>query len=156
MRRHTSLHPLSEHHHALVQALEIARAAQAPVAERRARLRQAAESLLHFWEGGGQNHFREEEEVLLPALARHMRLDQDADVMRMLADHAQIRAAIQDIGSALSENRVEDGQIIATGQLLHDHVRLEEDTIFPRIEAALDERELVALKPHLTSLHRKP
>jgi hemerythrin-like domain-containing protein len=156
MKRHPSLHPLSEHHHhALVQALEIARAAKAPGAARSARLRHAAESLLHFWETSGRAHFREEEDVLLPALARHGRLDQDPAVMRMLADHAQIRAALQDLAAALAENRLEESQVTILGQLLHDHVRLEEDTIFPRIESVLGEQELAALRPHLTSLHAK-
>jgi hemerythrin-like domain-containing protein len=145
---------LSEHHHhALVQALEITRASRAAGADRPAKLRQAAESLLHFWEASGRSHFREEEDVLLPALARHVRLDQDADVMHMLADHAQIRAALHDLSEALAGDRLEESQVIHLGQLLHDHVRLEEDKIFPRIEATLEEQELAALSPRLTFLH---
>jgi len=156
VKRHPSLHPLSEHHHhVLVQALEIARAAKAPGPDRPARLAQAAESLLHFWEIAGQTHFREEEDVLLPALARHVRLDQEPAVMRMLADHAQIRAALQDLSAAVRENRPVEPQVTSLGQLLHDHVRLEEDTIFPRIECLLDERELAAIGPLLSSLHPK-
>jgi len=154
MKRHISLHPLSEHHHhVLVEALEISRAARAPTDDRTARMRQAAESLLRFWEHGGRTHFREEEDVLLPALARHVRLDQDADVMRMLADHAHIRADMQDLREMLDANRLEADRVIAMGQLLHDHVRLEEDKIFPRIEKVLQEDELVRLAPHLTRLH---
>ena len=154
MKRHASLHPLSEHHHhVLVEALEISRAARASVSERAAMLRQAAESLARFWEQGGRTHFREEEDVLLPALARHVRLDQDADVMRMLADHAQIRAGMQDLREMLDTSRLAEDQVIALGQLLHDHVRLEEDKIFPRIERLLQEDELLRLAPHLTRLH---
>jgi hemerythrin-like domain-containing protein len=82
-----------------------------------------------------------------------VRLDQDADVMRMLADHAQIRAGMQDIKEMLDANRLEADRVIALGQLLHDHVRLEEDKIFPRIESVLQEAELLHLGPHLTRLH---
>ena len=154
MKRHVSLHPLSEHHHhVLVQALEISRASRASADDRTARLRQAAESLLRFWERGGQIHFREEEEELLPAYGRHVRLDQDANVMRMLADHAQIRAGMQDIKEMLGSDRLAEDRVIALGQLLHDHVRLEEDKIFPRIETVLQEDELFRLGPHLTRLH---
>ena len=154
MKRHPSLHPLSEHHHhVLVEALEIARAGKLSGPGRAAKLRQAAESLLHFWEVIGRTHFREEEDFLLPALARHVRLDQEPAVMRMLADHAQIRAALQDLAVALRENRLEESQVISLGQLLHDHVRLEEDTIFPRIESVLDEHEMEALRPLLTQLN---
>ena len=156
MKRHPSLHPLSEHHHhALVQALEIARAAKLDGPDRSARLHHAAKSLLHFWEVAGRTHFRDEEDFLLPALARHVRLDQEPAVERMLADHAQIRAAIQDLASALAENRLEEHQVTSLGQLLHDHVRLEEDTIFPRIESILNEDEFTALKPLFTHLHAK-
>jgi hemerythrin-like domain-containing protein len=145
---------LSEHHHhVLVEALEISRAARSSAADRTARLRHAAESLLRFWEQGGRTHFREEEDELLPALARHVRLDEDADVMRMLADHAQIRAGMQDLREMLDSNRLGEDRVIALGQLLHDHVRLEEDKIFPRIETLLQEDELLRLGPHLTRLH---
>jgi hemerythrin-like domain-containing protein len=154
MKRHRSLHPLSEHHHhVLVQALEIARAAKAPGPERDARLRKAAESLLRFWERDGQIHFREEEEQLLPAFARHVALNEDPDVMRMLADHARIRAAMQDVRQMLDAGPLEAESVISLGQSLHDHVRLEEDKIFPRMEAVLTEDELVRLGPHLTRLH---
>jgi hemerythrin-like domain-containing protein len=154
VKRHSSLHPLSQHHHdVLVAALQISRASRTPANERAARLRQAAETLVRFWEQSGRTHFREEEEVLLPALARHVRLDQDADVMRMLADHAQIRAGMQDLQEMLAVARLEADRVTALGQLLHDHVRLEEDNIFPRIENILQEDELLRLSPHLTRLH---
>jgi len=89
----------------------------------------------------------------LPAYGRHVRLDEDADVMRMLADHAQIRAGMQDLREMLDANRLGEDRLIALGQLLHDHVRLEEDKIFPRIETVLPEDELFRLGPHLTRLH---
>ena len=156
MKRNASLVPLSEHHHhALVQALEIARVAKLSGAERRARFLQAAESLAKFWETAGRTHFREEEDALLPALARHVRLDQEPAVMRMLADHAQIRAWMQDVADGLLQHRVQESQLTQLGQLLHDHVRLEEDVVFPRIESLLTEEEMRALRPMLTSLHMK-
>ena len=93
MKRHPSLHPLSQHHHfALIQALEMRRAAEAPAEKRQAAVERQAEKFVSFWHKTGYKHFREEEEILLPAYARHTRLDEDADVMRMLADHAEIRA----------------------------------------------------------------
>ena len=97
MKRHPSLHPLSQHHHfALIQALEMRRAAEAPAEKRQAAVERQAEKFLRFWHKTGLVHFREEEEVLLPAYARHVRLDQDAEVMRLLADHAEIRAVVRD------------------------------------------------------------
>lgn len=155
MRRHESLHPLSEHHHhVLVLSLEIRRAAESPEPERDQKLRKLAESLLHFWNDTGQTHFAEEEQVLLPKYARHVRLDEDPEVMRMLADHAAIRAKIEDVRESLNANFAPE-QIIELGRMLHDHVRLEEDHIFPRIEKTLAEAELTSLGPRFTRLHAK-
>jgi hemerythrin superfamily protein len=40
-------------------------------------------------------------------------------------------------------------------KLLYDHVRLEENELFPRIEKALDEDKLNAMGRRLTRLHSK-
>ncbi len=153
MQRHARFRPLSEHHHhALVLALEIRRAAELSAAERNQRLRSLAESLLRFWDESGQTHFAEEEQVLLPKYARHFRLDEDPEIMRMLADHAAIRARIEDVRDSLA-GTFSPEPIIALGPLLHDHVRLEEDRIFPRIEKTLSEMELNSVGSRLTRLH---
>lgn len=156
MKRHDSLIPLSEHHHhALVQSLAVARASQLSGPERHTRFHEVAASLVRFWEVAGSTHFREEEDVLLPALSRHVRLDQEPAIMHMLADHAQIRALMQDVAASLGQDRVDESQVVQLGQLLHDHVRLEENVIFPRIESLLTEQEITGLRPMLTSLHPK-
>jgi hemerythrin-like domain-containing protein len=158
MKRHPSLHPLSRHHHfALIQALAMRRAAEETPAEKRAAaIKRQAEQFVKFWNKAGHIHFREEEEVLLPAYARHARLDQDASVMKMLADHAEIRAAVQDFERLLAANvPVEDAVMARVAKLLHDHVRLEENELFPRIEKTLGEERLNAMGRGLTSLHSR-
>ena len=156
MKRHESLHPLSQHHHfALIQAWEVRQAKAKPAAQRAAALRKVAEKFLRFWEKTGRQHFREEEEVLLPAYARHVRLDEDADVMRMLAEHAAMRALVQQIEQVLAAGRPVGDETVALGRILHDHVRLEENKIFPRIEATLGEEEMRATGQRLTRLHPK-
>jgi hemerythrin-like domain-containing protein len=101
-------------------------------------------------------HFREEEEVLLPAYARHTRLDRDADVMRILADHAEIRAAVLEIEQRLAAKAsIAAEEMGRLGKLLHDHVRLEENEVFPRIEKTLGEEQLNAMGRGLTRLHSK-
>ena len=154
MKRHAELHPLSEHHHhVLVLSLEIRRAAESSAADRDSRLRKLAESVLRFWDETGQAHFVEEEQVLLPRYARHFRLDEDAEIMHMLADHAAIRAQIEDLRESLGDRFAD--RLVELGRLLHDHVRLEEDHIFPRIEKALTEIELKSVGSRLTRLHLK-
>jgi hemerythrin-like domain-containing protein len=157
MKRHPSLHPLSQHHHfALIQALEMRRAAEAPAEKRAAAVQRQAEKFVRFWHKSGQVHFREEEEVLLPAYARHKRLDQDAEIMRILADHAEIRCTLQDFQRRLEAKLPIEGEELARlGKLLHDHVRLEENEVFPRIEKALGEERLNAMGQGLTRLHSK-
>lgn len=156
MKRHPSLHPLSQHHHfVLTQALLMRRATQAPAARRGAALREAAQTFLRFWKKTGQQHFREEEEILLPAYARHTRLDQDSAVMRLLADHAAIRAQIQQLEASLEAGLPIEQGAAALARALHDHVRLEENEVFPKIEAALGEAELTSLAPRLSRLHPK-
>jgi hemerythrin-like domain-containing protein len=157
VKRHPSLHPLSQHHHfALIQALEMRRAAEAPAEKRAAAVARQAEKFVRFWQKSGQVHFREEEEVLLPAYARHIRLDTDAEVMRVLADHAEIRAAVrvfeQRMATKIPIGAEEIGRL---GKLLHDHVRLEENEVFPRIEKVLGEEQLNAMGRGLTRLHSK-
>lgn len=131
------------------------RAGEAPASRRGVASRRAAESLLRFWKRTGQKHFRKEEEVLLPAYARHVPLNQDKRVMQMLADHASIRASLQELGAALAAGKPVEAAVAALGQRLHDHVRLEEDQIFPWIEAVLGKGQLLSLGKSLTRLPRK-
>jgi hemerythrin-like domain-containing protein len=157
VKRHPSLHPLSQHHHfALIQALEMRRATDVPAEKRQAAVDRQAEKFIQFWHKTGHVHFREEEEVLLPAYARHARLDQDADIMRMLADHAEIRAAVRDFEERREKKLAIPAEAMAHfAKLLHDHVRQEENEIFPRIEKVLGEKNLNTMGRGLTRLHSK-
>ena len=157
MKRHPSLHPLSQHHHfALIQALEMRRAAEAPVEKRQAAVGRQVEKFVRFWHKTGYRHFREEEEIVLPAYARHARLDEDADIMRLLADHAEIRAAVLDFEQRREKKLAIPAEAVAhLAKLLHDHVRLEENEVFPRIEKILGEKNLEAMGRGLTRLHSK-
>ncbi len=156
MQRHPSLHALSQHHRfALIQALELRRAGELPAEKRAAAARKAAEHFLRFWNKTGRTHFREEEEVLLPAYARHTCIDKDAAVMKMLAEHAAIRAAAADLERMLAGGLSVEETIASLARILHDHVRREENEIFPRIEKTLAEAELASLEQSLTRLHPK-
>jgi hemerythrin-like domain-containing protein len=157
MKRHVSLHPLSQHHHfALIQALEMRRAAVALHEKRAALVQKKGEMFVRFWHKSGHVHFREEEEVLLPAYSRHVRLDQDADVMRILADHAEIRATVLDFEQQLAAKiPIKPERMAHLAQILHDHVRFEENVVFPRIEKVLGESGLKAMGEGLTRLHSK-
>ena len=132
------------------------RAAEAPAEKRAAAVARGAQKFVSFWHKTGKAHFREEEEVLLPAYARHTRLDQDDEVMRLLADHAEIRGAVQEFERRLEEKLpIEPESMAKLARLLHDHIRLEENEVFPRVERALGEENLNAMGRGLTRLHKK-
>ncbi len=158
MKRHPGLHALSQHHHfALIQALEMRRAGQTRTG-RPAAPRGVAEKFLRFWKKTGSRHFREEEEILLPAYLRLKRSDEDRAVKRLLTEHASLRAQIQELEASLKRDLAPQELRMRLGELaraLHDHVRFEENELFPQIEAALAEAELQELGRRLTRLHAK-
>jgi hemerythrin-like domain-containing protein len=127
MKRHAALQPLSRDHHvALVAAQQLRRATPADAAAVR-------DAFLEFWHEHGQQHFRVEEDVLLPAFATYGD-PTDERIVRMLVDHVRIRA------SALALERDATADVDALQELgaeLERHVRLEEREVFPMIEAAL-------------------
>jgi len=134
MERSEELAPLSrEHHVALALALRLRRATETDAAEVR-------EAFLDFFEHESRAHFRAEEELLLPAFARHAPAD-DPDVVRVLVEHVEIRRRAADL--VAGERPPSD--LNELGEILHDHVRHEERTLFPRIEEALTGEELRTL-----------
>lgn len=156
MKRHESLHALSQHHHyALLESLFIRRASEESADTRGSSLKKVAKKFVEFWENKGRIHFREEEEILIPSYALHVSIENDQDVMRMLADHAAIRAKIGKLASLLENNEAFEAQLIELGKILQNHVRLEEDIIFPRMERTLSEEELQKVGHLLTWLHPK-
>lgn len=156
MKRHESLHALSQHHHfALLESLFIRRANEESGATRETHLREVAQKFIEFWEKKGKLHFRDEEEILIPTYALHVSIQDDQDVMRMLADHAMIRAKIGKLASLLSNNEAFETDLIELGEMLQSHVRLEENIIFPRMEKSLSEEELQKVGHLLTWLHPK-
>jgi len=135
MKRSSELAVLSrEHHIALELALRLQRASVADAD----RVRDAA---LEFWRTEGAEHFRLEEELLLPPFVHHVGAA-DADVVRVLAEHREISDRITRLESAAGPSIA---ALNALGEALRDHVRHEERTLFGRIEATLRHDELVAV-----------
>lgn len=135
MKRSKELAVLSREHHV---ALELALRLQRATASDAETVKRAA---IDFWREEGREHFRLEEELLLPAFARHAGAD-DADVVRVLIEHVDIRRRMADIEI---EGGADVPALNVLGELLRDHVRHEERTLFGRIEEALDPDELAAV-----------
>ena len=72
-------------------------------------------------------HFRKEEEVLLPVLARYM---QDVlgrrPVVKMLAKHARIRGLVMQLSGEYAGHDVRSETLGERGELLEAYIRLEE------------------------------
>jgi hemerythrin-like domain-containing protein len=149
VKRHPALRALSsDHHQGLVQARRLGQAAaqatpDAPI------LSQAAAAFLAAWGEHVAPHFREEEEILLPAFARYGD-PAAAPVVRLLVEHIQIRRLVADLREQLAAGRPQPETMAALGTLLRAHIRHEEDVVFPLIEQALPEAALVALAQQLT------
>ncbi|WP_093042731.1 hemerythrin domain-containing protein [Thalassobacillus cyri] len=136
MKRHEALYPLSHHHHhALVTAVELKKAGTEKTEKS---LQEYRRSVIDFWNQDGRGHFRDEEEVLLPLYAQYGNVDQEP-IRKMLIQHAQIRGMVEQIRE---QPRLTAEQFRELGELLDDHVRLEERTIFPMIEEAVPKKLL--------------
>jgi hemerythrin-like domain-containing protein len=140
MKRHPALRDLSsDHHQGLVHARRLVKAAGTGDG-----IEPAARDFLDFWREHTTRHFREEEEVLLPAYARHADAS-DPAVVRVLVDHVHIRRLAADIDRMLSAGESPATAMRQVGEMLRAHIRHEEDVLFPLIEQALPDAELWAL-----------
>ncbi|SES61851.1 Hemerythrin HHE cation binding domain-containing protein [Oceanobacillus limi] len=141
--RHESLKPLSRHHMVgLHIALKLKRAG---TEESRLTLEEIMQDVTDFWNPNGQNHFREEEEILLPAYAQYASVEQ-SEIIEMLLEHVQIRSQMTRL---LEAEEYDIPSMQELGVLLESHIRKEERVIFPMIEKALPEEKLKELTPYL-------
>ena len=132
MKRGDFLRALSrDHHQGLAAALRLKRTTSATA-------REARQLFLDFWRTEGRRHFRIEEEVLLPAYARHRAVD-DPAVVRVLTEHVDLRRLAIELEA---NERPEIDQLHELGERLQGHIRHEERVLFPKIEAAIPEVEL--------------
>lgn len=142
MQRHPSLVPLShDHHHALVAARRLRRAADLDAS---ARL-DAARAFVAFFRAETVEHFRVEEERLFP-----LAVEDDAPpplVVEALAQHARLHARVQGLERAVAGGDVGADALRELGSALHDHVRLEERDLFPLIERTAPEQALREVAP---------
>lgn len=151
IHRHEAMRPLSRHHHhALMAGLKIRKAFEkGNVSEEK--LKELQEDTLTFWHNDGNEHFREEEEILIPVYSKYASVDQD-EIINMLLEHVHIRALIDNI----QKNEQLETSLSELAEALDRHVRREERIIFPMIEKALPEDVLYELQPYFHEQHSAP
>ena len=110
--------------------------------------RETAQSFLRFFAEHTNRHFREEEEVLLPAYARYADLSEPS-IAQMLIEHVRLRGLVGDLAEQVTHGAPSQETLAALGSLLQSHIRMEENIIFPLIERAMPEEALVELAAEL-------
>ena len=144
MKRSDALTPLSrDHHQGLFVAHRLTRATEETRTE-------ACAGFLAFWRTDGGLHFRAEEEILLPAYARHGSSEHEA-VVRVLIEHVELRRLAADLEADTAPGLE---LLHSVGKRLHDHIRHEERVLFPLIEEALPESALSELAVALERAER--
>jgi quercetin dioxygenase-like cupin family protein len=135
VKRHPALVPLShDHHHTLVRARELRRAAAE--ADDRG-LAEVAGRFRRVFAGEVARHFRDEEELVFPLLAEADG-EPPQELVRAATQHARIRALVA---------RLPDRDAAAElGALLDEHVRLEERELFPLVQELAPPERLAALQ----------
>jgi hemerythrin-like domain-containing protein len=135
MKRSEALKVLShQHHQGLFAAMQLRRASAETAGD-------ARRVFLDFYEHHGAYHFRAEEEVLLPAYARHTEFDRP-EIVRVLTEHVDLRRRGQDVKASADPD---PSSLRELGERLERHIRFEERELFPMIEAALPDDELAEL-----------
>lgn len=142
IKRHESLKPLSRHH---MKGLHVAlKLSRTDTKDSRISTEQIIKDAKEFWTSGGQEHFREEEEIVLPAYAQYADLN-DPVIVEMLLEHVTLRLGM----NKLLNNELSFAEMRELGKQLESHIRKEERIIFPMIEKALPEEKLNELAPYL-------
>ncbi len=134
MKRCPQLIPLShEHHTALVLGRRIARCAEGTGKLSVAQMWQEIEKV--FAEELDP-HFMIEEKFMVPPLAKRSEPEVQAALARLHEDHRTLRALVRDTQKHDAEN------LARFGEMLHEHVRFEERSLFDLAEAHLSVQEL--------------
>ena len=148
MKRHQSLYPLShDHHHALVQALNLDKAG---AGGDQAGLREAAARFADFWRSDLQRHFAQEEQIVLPLLAKYKAADA-AEIRDTLEQHSTIARLIGELNENLArQESIEASLLTNLADSLRRHIRYEESELFPAVEATVPEEELWLMNMRLS------
>lgn len=149
MKRHKSLVSLSrEHHLALVQAYNLRYLGSEKI---NLPAQEVVENFLSFWTQELAKHFRKEEEILLPKLARYSK-DHTTEITQLLLEHLDLRCRLDELKSCVQSNQLPDFSTLNEfGEQLYKHIRFEEDVFFALIEKNLPESELKQLLELLES-----
>lgn len=132
MKRDAWLVPFShDHQHALACALRLHRAADGNDASQ---LELTTSTTMTFVDAELEPHMQREERELLPLLERNGWIE-PSEAARLLAEHRELRLQ----AARLAARPIDASTARAFAELLHDHVRWEERTLFPLLQERSDD-----------------
>ena len=141
MKRHPALVSLSEdHHHELAHARRLLLAAGAGPEERLT----VASAYVDAFFTETVEHFRREEEILFPLYVRHA--GSTPVLERILREHMQLHGLVRALRAQAAAGDIPPEALKTLGQLLHDHVRVEERQLFEEIERIVPPAELEGMR----------
>ncbi|MBX3323107.1 MAG: hemerythrin domain-containing protein [Phycisphaeraceae bacterium] len=132
LRRHEALVPFSrDHFTGLVHAYRLIRSAT----QDRATRRKALAGILDDWNGEIEQHFEDEERLLIPVL------DLD-DASRLVLEHRELVALFDRIRAQRSVLDPDPEPLKTMGHALDAHIRWEERDLFNRVQNSLTPAQL--------------
>lgn len=138
MKRNENIVPLSrDHHNGLLFSWKIRQGINKNIETERIR-----KYVHYFWDDHLQKHFEEEETILFNKIQHEL-------CEKAYAEHTQIKGLIEEIdrGDAPLE------KYILLADVLEQHIRFEERTLFPFLEKTLDPEQLSEIGTTLGPLH---
>jgi hemerythrin-like domain-containing protein len=153
MKRHPSLRQFSDDHH---QGLVHARRLRKGASVGGDNSADTARNFLEFWQSDTSLHFRKEEEVLLPVLARYGGDFGERPILQMLTQHALIRGLAMQLSDEFEQDKIREDTLRNLGKQLEEHIRLEERHVFPLIEQTLPEHALQEVTSRLEAFEPGP
>ena len=137
LKRNPHIVKLSQDHHAsLMFCWKIRQGIKYHVAAER-----MIKYVQYFWEHHFSSHFKEEEEFLFAPL-------HDEKIQKAVNDHQKIKTFVSEIAFPGSEDPGD--LLLELADMVDDHVRFEERTLFPHIENELSEDELENIGKQIT------
>jgi len=89
-------------------------------------------------------HFRREEEILFPLYVRHA--GSTPMLERILREHMELHGLVAALRADAAAGDIPPEALRSLGDLLHDHVRVEERELFAEIERIVPAAELEGLR----------
>lgn len=126
-----------DHHVALLFCWKIRQGVKLSADEKRIN-----QYVLHFWENHLRQHFQEEENILFI-------LKEDALCQKAVMEHREIEQIID----AMKDNAASEVMLSSLADLLDQHIRFEERTLFPHLEQKLSPEQLQIIGETIEQSH---